>query len=47
MEKTQTEAVYATMEVKRAELSEVDITKPLEMLFDDCLKYISVNDFNL
>lgn len=47
MEKTQTEVIYATMEVSRAELSEVDITKPLETLFDECLKFISVNDFNL
>lgn len=47
MEKTQAEAVYATMEVSRAELSDVDITKPLEALFDDCLRFISVNDFNL
>ncbi len=47
MEKTQAEAVYATMEVSRAELSEVDITQPLQTLFDECLKFISVNDFNL
>lgn len=47
MEKTQIDAVYATKEVSRAELCEVDITKPLQTLFDECLKFIFVNDFNL
>ena len=47
MEKTQADAVSATMEVSRVEVRDIDISKPLEALFDDCLKFISVNDFQL
>jgi len=41
MEKSQTEAV---MEASRKEL---DLSKPIQDLFDECLKFISVNDFNV
>ncbi len=47
MEKTQAEAIVATMEISRVDLGEVDVSKPLQNLFDECLKFISVNDFNV
>lgn len=47
MEKSQTEAIVASMEVSRAEMMEVDISQPLQTLFDECLNFISVNDFNI
>lgn len=46
MENTQAEAIIATMEISRADL-EVDISQPLQTLFDECLNFISVNDFNV
>jgi len=42
MENSQTEAVSTSMEVSR-----VDLSKPIQDLFDECLKFISVNDFNI
>lgn len=47
MEKTQADAIVATMEISRVDLSEIDVSKPLQTLFDECLKFISVNDFNV
>lgn len=47
MENTQAEAVLATMEISRADLRDVDVSKPLQTLFDECLNFISVNDFNI
>ena len=46
MENTQAESIYASMEIMRAE-TETDITKPIQTLFDECLSFISVADFNL
>ena len=42
METTQAEA---SMEISRVE--SMDISLPLQTLFDECLNFISVNDFNL
>ena len=42
METTQAET---TMEITRHE--SMDISLPLQTLFDECLNFISVNDFNL
>lgn len=47
MDRTQAEAKVASMEISRAEVKEVDISKPLQTLFDECLNFISVNDFNM
>lgn len=47
MEKTQADAISATMEISRVDLGEIDVSKPLQTLFDECLKFISVNDFNV
>lgn len=47
MEKSQTEAIVASMEMSRAELMDIDISQPLQTLFDECLNFISVNDFNI
>ncbi len=47
MEKSQTEAIVASMEVSRTETMEIDITQPLQTLFDECLNFISVKDFNI
>ncbi len=43
MDRTQAEA----MEISRVETMEVDISKPIQTLFDECLSFISVNDFNM
>jgi hypothetical protein len=42
MENTQAET---TMEITRVESK--DISLPLQTLFDECLNFISVNDFNV
>lgn len=47
MDRTQAELMVASMETSRAEHLEVDISKPLQTLFDECLNFISVNDFNM
>lgn len=47
MENTQAESIIASMEISRAEATKVDITEPIQTLFDECLKFISVNDFNI
>ena len=47
MEKTQADAIVATMELSRVDLGEIDVSTPLQNLFDECLKFISVNDFNV
>ena len=47
MDRTQAEAMNALMEISRVETMEVDISKPLQTLFDECLNFISVNDFNM
>lgn len=47
MEKTQAESILATKEISRADLMDVDVSKPLQALFDECLNFISVNDFNI
>ena len=43
MDRTQAEA----MEISRVETMEIDISKPIQTLFDECLNFISVNDFNM
>ena len=43
MDRTQAEA----MEISRVETMEVDISKPIQTLIDECLNFISVNDFNM
>lgn len=46
MDKSQAEAISA-MELMRADsTTEVNISIPLQTLFDECLNFISVNDFN-
>ena len=47
MEKTQADALVATMEISRVDLDKIDVSKPLQELFDECLHFISVNDFNV
>ena len=47
MDRTQTEAITASMEISRAESIVIDISEPLQNLFDECLNFISVNDFNV
>ena len=48
MDKSQAEVISAKTELMRADCtSEVNITVPLQTLFDECLNFISVNDFNL
>ncbi len=53
METTQAEVMINTMEVEKFDLDEdlsleiVDVTKPLQELFDECLNFISVNDFEI
>lgn len=44
MENTQAESIVS-MEIARVETINLDITKPLQSLFDECLNFISVNDF--
>jgi hypothetical protein len=44
MEKTQTEAMNNSMETSKLDM---DISIPLQNLFDECLNFISVNDFNV
>lgn len=44
MEKTQADAMIRTMEISR-EAQDVDLSKPLQNLFDECLNFISVSDF--
>ncbi len=46
MDRSQAEAI-ASMEISRVETMEVDISKPLQTLFDECLSFISVTDFNM
>ena len=43
MDRTQVEA----MEISRIETMEIDISKPIQTLFDECLNFISVNDFQM
>jgi hypothetical protein len=43
MDRTQVEA----MEISRIETMEIDISKPIQTLFDECLSFISVTDFNM
>lgn len=40
MENTQAEAIVASMETMN-----LDMSKPIQSLFDECLNFISVNDF--
>ncbi len=47
MDRTQAESMVASMEISRVETMEVDISKPIQTLFDECLNFISVNDFNM
>lgn len=47
MDRTQAEAMSASMEITRTETMAVDISLPLQNLFDECLNFISVNDFNV
>jgi hypothetical protein len=44
METTKTEAMNNLMETSKAQK---DISIPLQNLFDECLNFISVNDFNV
>lgn len=47
MDKLQAEAISA-MELMRADSAEeVNISIPLQTLFDECLNFISVADFNV
>lgn len=45
MENTQAETIVASMEMSRTEIVNLDISQPLQSLFDECLNFISVNDF--
>ena len=47
MDRSQAELMVASMEISRAENMEVDISQPLQTLFDECLNFISVSDFNM
>lgn len=47
MDRTQADLMVASMEVSRVESREADISKPIQTLFDECLSFISVNDFNM
>lgn len=47
MENTQAESISLKMEATRLEGMKTDITVPLQTLFDECLSFISVNDFNV
>ena len=47
MDRTQAEAMVASMEISRVETMEIDISKPIQTLFDECLNFISVNDFQM
>ena len=47
MDRSQAELMVASMEISSAENMEVDISKPLQTLFDECLNFISVSDFNM
>ncbi len=47
MEKSQNESIIASMEISRTPIMEIDISQPLQTLFDECLNFISVNDFNV
>ena len=43
MDTTQSDLMIATMEMSRAE--EIDISTPIQTLFEECLSFISVADF--
>jgi hypothetical protein len=43
MENTQAEV---SIELARLKLESKDISMPLQTLFDECLSFISANDFN-
>ena len=47
MDKTQAEAIGVSMELMRADSTEMNISIPIQTLFDECLNFISVNDFNV
>lgn len=53
METRQAETMMRTMDIAEIELSEdilkevQDVSIPLQTLFDECLNFISVNDFNV
>lgn len=53
METRQAEEIESIMEVENFKLREdvsldfVDMSQPLQTLFDECLHFISVNDFNV
>ncbi|MBD5402430.1 hypothetical protein HDR58_06480 [bacterium] len=53
METTQTEAMMRSMNIVNFSLSaeilaeESGIARPIQTLFDECLNFISVNDFNI
>lgn len=53
MTTTQAEVMNTMMKNEEYELAEevslqsVDLSKPLQELFDECLNFISVNDFNV
>lgn len=47
METKQAEVMINTMEVEDVSLDFVDVSEPLQHLFDECLNFISVNDFNI
>ena len=53
MTTTQAEVMINTMEVAKYELAEdvslefMDLSEPIHNLFDECLNFMSVNDFNI
>lgn len=53
MTTTQAEVMINTMEVEKYDLVEdaylgfMDLSEPIHNLFDECLNFISVNDFNI
>lgn len=53
METKQAEVMMRSMAIAEIELSEdilgevQDVSVPLQTLFDECLNFISVNDFNV
>ncbi len=47
MDNTHAETIIASMELRKAGAADIDISQPLQTLFDECLNFISVNDFNI
>ena len=46
METKQTEEMMSTMDIEER-YRNVDVSIPLQKLFDECLNFISVDDFNI